>query len=163
MRFPKLPRFDLIPGRDDDGLVVLVALGALLFVGTGEGAWSYRKWEQGAMGFTGAMGMLVGRERGQRKGFEKGYNTFNPALHGIEVVPFDTTADLTEEDSGYRGDGEPDMPVVQPLVDVAGEIVKDQLMRLTVAELKDLARGKGKGGSWLSSAKKAEIVMGLLK
>jgi hypothetical protein len=36
-------------------------------------------------------------------------------------------------------------------------------MRLTVAELKDLARGKGKGGSWLSSAKKAEIVMGLLK
>jgi len=68
------------------------------------------------------MGLLVGRERGQRKGFEKGYNTFNPALHGIEVVPFDATV----EDSGYRGDGEPDMPVVQPLVDVAGEIGKGQ-------------------------------------
>jgi hypothetical protein len=86
----------------------------------------------------------------------------------VLAPPFDYWAD-DEEKSGFRG-GEPDAPEVRPVyLDVEmkpfpgfRELKAKKLEGHTVEQLKRKAREKGQGGTWLSSARKAEIIERLL-
>jgi hypothetical protein len=60
----------------------------------------------------------------------------------------------------------PDMPLSRPLGEVLGDQQQTRAKKLqgkTVAQLKRIAREHGMGGSWLSSARKADVIARLLK
>ena len=84
MRISDLRLPDLFPDRDDDLLLVTIAVLAMIYIGTGEGAWSRQRWIEGGTGFGFAVSLVTGRKLGERRGFRRGYrsgfNTYNPAL-----------------------------------------------------------------------------------
>ena len=85
MKIPKLPKIDLIPGTDFDGLVVGIVGLALLYVGTG--GWVEQRGKEAAATAGPAAGTLIwGKRKGEKEGFEKGYRTFNPELHVDEII-----------------------------------------------------------------------------
>jgi hypothetical protein len=196
MKLPKLPKLDLFPGTDQDGVIVLIIALALGFVASQ--GWRESAWVQAA-GTAGpaAGGVIYGKRKGEKEGWEKGFNTLNPALHVDEI--------LSLQQSGFRGDG-PDEPglveqmagrvvqgvaagVAEQVVDAGVEQVMerfapepevmpvvdpapkwrarlDEVQRLkhkNVQQLKRMARERGMGGSWLSTARKDEIIRRLVK
>jgi hypothetical protein len=87
----------------------------------------------------------------------------------VEPVPDYTAREAEFLGSGFRG-GEPDAPDLRPVyLDVEmkqfpgfRELRAKKLGLMTVEQLKREARDKGLGGTWLSSARKAEIIERLL-
>jgi hypothetical protein len=77
------PRLDLIPGTDQDFPILLIVLIALLYVGTG--GWHRERWKDALSVAGPAIGTLMyGKKKGEECGWEKGYNTYNPALRETE-------------------------------------------------------------------------------
>lgn len=207
----KLSKIDVIPGTDQDLLILAIVAAAGIYIATGGGA--NERWKQATQtGGPAAAALYYGKRKTQKaaqKGFEEGFNTLNPELHVEELMGLNQ--------SGFRGNGQPDAPglakrvasgvasgvataaaaemidrgidyavdrftgdrgkpepEVMPVVDEKAEISSLQkliderierrkaerlrLRKLTVAELKGMARDNGQGGSWLSTARKAEII-----
>lgn len=85
MKLPRLPKIDLIPGTDFDGLILGIVGLALLYVASG--GWVEQRWKEAAATAGPAAGTLIwGKRKGERDGFEKGYRTFNPELHVDEII-----------------------------------------------------------------------------
>lgn len=81
----KLRKFDLIPGTDFDGLIIGIVGLALLYVGTG--GWVADRWKEAAStAGPAAAGLIFGKRKGEKEGFEHGYNTYNPRLHIDELL-----------------------------------------------------------------------------
>ena len=77
----KIPKIDIFPGREDDALIIALAAGALLYIGTGVNAWAEEKWARAGGGVgSGAALLKIGKTAGRKDGFEDGYWTENPKL-----------------------------------------------------------------------------------
>lgn len=109
-------RFDLIPGTDQDALIVGIVAAAAIFIALGRGA--AERWEQAVkLGGPPAAALYYGKrkaDKAKEMGFEEGYNTYNPALHINELMA---------RDSGFRGGGEPDPPMMQRIAQGAATAV----------------------------------------
>lgn len=170
---------DLLPGRYDLAMLMVLA-GAGWYLHTQQ----YREDAvMRAAAFVGAAFGLskAGEVRGESRGFQRGYNTYNPDLHRNDPpadVPFDVGEDLPVDPPFMAPPPPPpvmpvtlpDMPLEKPVEAViermapdAPDVVQGVLTKLTVDELKKLARDRGMGGTWLSSARKAEIVARLIR
>jgi hypothetical protein len=71
--------------------LILLAIGgmAMVYVATGEGAWSDKKWGRAVGAASSAVGLLKsGKLIGKKEGWDEGYNTLNPALHVEEIVRY---------------------------------------------------------------------------
>lgn len=79
------PRFDFIPGTDQDVVIVLIIGLAMAYIATGR--WAAERWREAA-GVAGpaAGGILYGKKKGEKDGWERGYNTLNPELHVDEII-----------------------------------------------------------------------------
>lgn len=109
----------------------------------------------------------TGTLRGEARGFQRGFNTYNPELHRndppAEPVPFDATPDLPIEPPEFPPPvmevtltpPPPPPPIEQ--VNTRGE-TKEELQRQRRVDLMKLARSRGHGGRWINGARKAEII-----
>lgn len=88
----KPPKIDLIPGTDQDLLIlgVIAAAGAYIWLGNG----APERWKE-AVGYGGppAAALMYGKKKTEKtakeaeeRGFGKGFNTYNPKLHIDELV-----------------------------------------------------------------------------